>query len=1152
MIRKTNILTLMLLGMLSIAGFSQTEKSLEITGMVEMGQNPLSNAVIELFENNIKIETRHSNSSGEFNFVLKYNKNYSIVVGKKGYISKRINFNTEVAPENQTDLAFGFALGLVEYCEGVDVSAFDQPVDNISYNVKKNEFESDKRYVDRQQAIFGRLYYELEDCKIEKYNQAISEADRLFGQKKYDEAIEKYQEALAMQPENPYPKRRIDEINQKAGQEVAINNQYNAAILEADALLSQNRLDEAKQKFQQAQMLKPAESYPRQKVQEIDTKQKNVQQQNALENNYNQLMLQANDAYSAKDYSKAKTLYQQALGIKPESPLARGRMSEIDALLARNQEMTETKKQQEKAFDQAMAEAASLMAARQYTKAKEAYQKAMTLNPQSSAPQQKLSQIDALVAEEQRAGQQAKQAEQDKLFEQALALADNYYKNKEYQPALQNYQKALDIKPSDVYTKQRIDRVNNLIQADIASKQQEIETGYNTAMSQGQDLQSKRLYAEAQSQYEKALSYKPNDAMATRQINELSGLIQQQQLDNKRELELNQRYNTIIAKADGLLQAKDYAGAKTEYQNALAVIPGKPYPSQKMQEIDRIIASDQARKQQEIESGYNGAVAQGQDLMSKQMYAEARPQFEKALTYKPNDPLATGKLTEISRLIQQQELKNKQEQELSRQYNASVAKADGLFQAKDYTGARSEYQNALAVMPSKPYPSQKIQEIDRIIAADQARKVQETEKGYQAAMAEGNGYFGRNDLANAKNAFKNALNYKANDSSAQSKIAQIDQMLQKQQEQIAAEETKNRQYKEAITLADNYFAGKQYSQAKTSYENAGQIKPAETYPKAKISEINRIIEDQQRLQAEQQALENSYKLAISSADGLFNKKEYAQARADYQKALSFKPTETYPSDRIREIDRNLASQKQTAENARLKEAEYQQAITRGDQLFAQKQYAESKNFYNRALAAKPDVAYPKEQIVKIDNLLALAEQQKREELLSQKAYTDAIAAADKAFNAADYTTALQKYREASELKPDESYPKLRISKIEEINRLLAQQQKQPVSNNSATKSNDPPPALKELIFKDDSERDKYLNNLKAEYPSGITVEVYKEKFKTTRRIIVVRDNLANEYREVKYNWGTEHFQNDKRVNVQYFNQQTGKRPGEYYKETVKQ
>jgi tetratricopeptide (TPR) repeat protein len=279
-------------------------------------------------------------------------------------------------------------------------------------------------------------------------------------------------------------------------------------------------------------------------------------------------------------------------------------------------------------------------------------------------------------------------------------------------------------------------------------------------------------------------------------------------------------------------------------------------------------------------------------------------------------------------------------------------------------------------------------------------------------------------------------------------------------------------------------------------------------------------------------------------------KNYNDARNEFNKALSVKPDEAYPKSKISEIDNILKAEQKALADAKAKEDAYNSAVLSGNGAYGQKKYAEAKGFYTQALKIKPDDVYAKDQIVLIDNLLADMDKQKKAEEARQKQYNDFIALADKAFDAANYPSAKENYKNALGVIPDSPYPKQKIARIDEINKLLAQQQA--AANQSSKKNVLTTAQLEQLNFKNDAERDVYLNDLKKKYPEGVTVEIYKEKYQEIKRYIIVRDDVASEFRDVlilSYH-GHEYTKNGKTVTQMYFEQQVKGRPGEYYNETT--
>lgn len=106
----------------------------------------------------------------------------------------------------------------------------------------------------------------------------------------------------------------------------------------------------------------------------------------------------------------------------------------------------------------------------------------------------------------------------------------------------------------------------------------------------------------------------------------------------------------------------------------------------------------------------------------------------------------------------------------------------------------------------------------------------------------------------------------------------------------------NKAYKEAIEMADASFENKKYKDAKASYKKASEIKPEETYPKEKIAEIDKYFANKRA---------KTYKSHIKKADELLGQEKYNEAKNFYAKASKIKPKEKYPKDKIAEINKKL-------------------------------------------------------------------------------------------------------------------------------------------------------------------------------------------------------------------------------------------------------
>jgi len=105
------------------------------------------------------------------------------------------------------------------------------------------------------------------------------------------------------------------------------------------------------------------------------------------------------------------------------------------------------------------------------------------------------------------------------------------------------------------------------------------------------------------------------------------------------------------------------------------------------------------------------------------------------------------------------------------------------------------------------------------------------------------------------------------------------------------------QYAGIIANADKLLMAKTYPDARAEYGKAGNLKPSESYPKTKIAEIDNILAD---IEA-QKSKDDQYKGLIEKADKLLTEKSYEPAKTEYQNAIVIKPAEAYPKGKIVEI-----------------------------------------------------------------------------------------------------------------------------------------------------------------------------------------------------------------------------------------------------------
>ena len=278
---------------------------------------------------------------------------------------------------------------------------------------------------------------------------------------------------------------------------------------------------------------------------------------------------------------------------------------------------------------------------------------------------------------------------------------------------------------------------------------------------------------------------------------------------------------------------------------------------------------------------------------------------------------------------------------------------------------------------------------------------------YTGAIQKGDSLFGAKLFEPAKAEFVTASNLKPTETYPKTKISEIDGFI------AAANKSKEleNQYRSAVQNADKLFAEKQYDLAMAAYQEAGKIKPAEQYPQDQLKAISAKLKEL-TLQKE---LDEKYTAAVNKGDQNFTKSSYEQALVEYESALKLKPQEKYPADKISEINGIL-------EEIKVRENHYNTTLLTADGLLAQKKYEEARTAYQNALTIKPDATYPKEKLLVISKAL--------EELLGkQKLYENLLTSGDGQIREKDFIRAKETFSQAQTLFPEEKYPRDRLNFI---------------------------------------------------------------------------------------------------------------------------
>jgi hypothetical protein len=1022
----------------------------------------LEGCIATISRGGVTIESQNTGKDGRFKFTMDPNGDYVITITKAGYITKRFAINTFNVPDERTNFPFNefdVDIDLFKMFPGLDYSCLNSPIARIIYNPAPSidDFDYDKVYTAQIQACIENLKRLAAEARAKQklYQAAIDAADKLFAASDWSGAKAKYNEALGILANEQYPKDQIAKCDEKMGANAKVEADYKAAIDAANALFASKDYAGAKAKYQEASNIKPAEQYPKDRMKACD----DALAAAGKEKQYTDAIAAADAKFAAKDYAGAKAKYQEASGMKPAEQYPKDRIKACDdaiaaaakdkqyadaiadadakfaakdfaAAKAKYQEASNIKPSEQypkdrmkacddeiakagkdKAYADAIADADKKFAAKDFSGAKAKYQEASNLKPAEQYPKDRMKACDDEIAK----------AGKEKAYTDAIAEADKKFDAKDYAGAKAKYQEASNLKPAEQYPKDRMKACDDALAGAAKDK------AYTDAIADADAKFAAKDFAAAKAKYQEAANLKPTEQYPKDRMKACD--------DELAKVANEKKYTDAIADADKKFAAKDFTGAKQKYQEASTLKPGEQYPKDQIKLCDAEIAKAGVDKQ------YNDLVKQADAKFTAKDYAGAKSLYEQASGLKSTEQYPKDKIKECdeqlalaaknkqytdlikqadakfaakdwsgAKAIYQQASDVKPEEQypkdrmkacdegiakagVDQQYNDLVKQADTKFAAKDYQGAKEIYQQASGVKPTEQYPK------DKIKACDDAIAKQGIDKQYTDLIASADAKFNAGDFAGAKEIYSQASALKTAEVYPKTQMKLCD-------EKISAA-AKDSQYADLIKQADAKFTAKDWAGAKDLYKQASALKATEQYPKDRIKacddELNKL------------AGEKKYTDAIADADAKFAAKDWSAAKQKYQEASTLKPGEQYPKDQIKLCDAEIA--KIGADK------QYESLVKQADTKFAAKDWAGAKALYGQASSVKPSEQYPKDKIKECDDQLAVAAKEKQ--------YTDLIKQADAKFAAKDWSGAKAIYQQASDVKPEEQYPKDRMKACDE-------------------------------------------------------------------------------------------------------------------------
>ena len=598
-----------------------------------------------------------------------------------------------------------------------------------------------------------------------------------------------------------------------------------------------------------------------------------AKEKQAKEEQISQLISDAKQEASQKNYSIALAKIQNALTIDNASAPAIAAKTEIEsaqkAFEAEKEQNAEAaaaaekeRKEKQLKITNLLATGGDALANKEFTAAETAFNQVLDIDPSNAAATTKLSELKQLIEEDKLAAEQAekakankeKQAELRKQVDELLAKGNASLNENNFDAALASYNSALIIDPANEEVSSKISEAKskklaaeNKAKADADAKAAELaaaeaaktaadrEAKINSILSEGNELELAGDLNAAKSKYNEVLSIDANNADAKSKISSI---------------------DLKLAKLDQEKRAQE-AAANAQKEKAAAAAAAAELAQQK------------AAKEEQIQS----LLSQADNLALQKNYDQAKSKYREVLAIDNANTIATSKIVEIDskvaaqnkeQLAKEAAAKAEREKlatesakkELKQKVASQIAIGDQMVTNKNYADAIGAYRKAIELDPQNSLAKTRISDVTTLISEEENKRkkmnAQERQEEVDAYLNEAKALVVKRDYQQAKSKYDKVLSIDASNAAAENGLAAIKSQL----DNLAAIEARNSANKDAELkkakeveriLDEGYvlFAGGKYDDAIDKFKEGVDIDPTNSEIKQAIHEA---LEQENRLQ----------------------------------------------------------------------------------------------------------------------------------------------------------------------------------------------------------------------------------------------------------------------------------------------------------------
>lgn len=352
--------------------------------------------------------------------------------------------------------------------------------------------------------------------KLDSFNNMVALGDQLLSGEKYAEAVMQYESALKLYPNNNSVKAKLKDANDK-------NAAYNLKVSEFERFKKQGHDFELRKKYAEAieSYQKALQIFPQET--EISATISSLQAKKDVADRYNEKINEADALYEDQSYQAAKSAYQAALTVIPDDLYAQGMISRIEEIVNSDEYVSiqREKEKLDNDFATLINKGENAEGFQNYELAISYYAQAIELKPGNQiAVSKKENAENQLLRQQQLAKERERQAaieaEKQRIanIQNLINVGNQQIIDKKYAEAELTFKELLRLDPNNETANAQLEVIAGFYE----EIQRQKEENYQFAMSEGAAALANQDYTEALKQFNIALANKPNDEAATQQL----------------------------------------------------------------------------------------------------------------------------------------------------------------------------------------------------------------------------------------------------------------------------------------------------------------------------------------------------------------------------------------------------------------------------------------------------------------------------------------------------------------------------------------------------------------------------------------------------------------------------------------------------------